>query len=154
MSNIHEHAAASPARPPITVLRSEADALGNLALSPAGKARLGAELLLEELDRARLAKDGRLPNDVVCMGAHVLFVDEASQTRHSVQLVYPSRADIAQGRISVLTLIGAGLIGLRKGQAIDWPDRSGRFRRLRILDVLQVLQPGTGFRDFGLRGLP
>jgi regulator of nucleoside diphosphate kinase len=55
-----------------------------------------------------------------------------------VQLVYPRQADIAFGRVSVLTLIGAGLIGMRRGQSIDWPDRKGRCRRLRILDVGQT----------------
>jgi regulator of nucleoside diphosphate kinase len=125
------------ARPPITILQSEADTLFDLALSPLGKLRLAARFLLQELDRTRLAKAGKLPNDVVSMGSYVLFVDEASQTRHSVQLVYPKQADIALGRVSVLSLIGAGLIGVRRGQFIDWPDRKGRYRRLRILDVVQ-----------------
>jgi len=127
-----------PARPPITILQSEADALADLALSAQGKPRLAAQLLLQELGRARTAKPGKLPGDVVGMGSYVLFIDEASQTRHSVQLVYPSQADIELGRVSVLTLIGAGLIGLRRGQCIDWPDRKGRCRRLRILDVAQA----------------
>jgi regulator of nucleoside diphosphate kinase len=37
----------------------------------------------------------------------------------------------------VLTLIGAGLIGMRRGQAIEWPDSRGTCRKLRILDVTQ-----------------
>lgn len=131
-----------PARPPITILQSEADALADLALSPLGKLRLAAQFLLQELDRARLAKAGKLPNDVVSTGSYVLFVDEASQTRHSVQLVYPRQADIALGRVSVLSLIGAGLIGVRRGQFIDWPDRQGQCRRLRILDVVQPRPDG------------
>ncbi len=57
-----------PARPPITILQSEADAT-DLALSPLGKPRLAARLLLQELDRARTAKAGKLPNDVVSMGS-------------------------------------------------------------------------------------
>lgn len=131
------------ARPPITVLQSEADALAGLALSPTGRSRLASQLLLEELERARTTKPGKLPGDVVSMNSHVLFVEEASKTRHSVQVVYPKAADIAQGRVSVLSLIGAALIGTRRGQSIDWPDRSGRWRRLHILDVTQAREAET-----------
>jgi hypothetical protein len=35
----------------------------------------------------------------------------------------------------VLTHIGAGFIGLREGQRIAWPDRSGMARRLRVCAV-------------------
>jgi len=52
-----------------------------------------------------------------------------------VQLVYPADADIDAGKVSILTPVGAGLIGLRAGQAIAWPDRDGRARTLRVLGV-------------------
>jgi regulator of nucleoside diphosphate kinase len=44
-----------------------------------------------------------------------------------------------QHRLSVLTPVGAGLIGMRCGDSIDWPNRLGAFRRLRIV---RVVQPG------------
>ena len=131
----------SIARPPIVVLQSEAEALIDLAVSAVGTSPMAAELLLQELDRARTAKPGKLPGDVVSMGSHVLFVDEASQTRHGVQLVYPREADASSGRVSVLTLIGAALIGMRRDGVINWPDRSGRCRLLRILHVAQPPRP-------------
>src|SRR3546814_7210573 len=56
---------------------------------------------------------------------------------YSYELGYPKDADIAAYRISVLTLVGAGLIGLREGQSILWPDRDGRERKLSILKVQQ-----------------
>ena len=64
-------------------------------------------------------------------------VDEASGAVRSVRLVYPSDADIASGRISILTPIGAGLIGMRAGSAILWPDRDGHERALTIRAVMQ-----------------
>ena len=69
------------------------------------------------------------------MGATVQFLDEVSGRRRTVELVYPQDADIAADRISVLTPIGAGLIGLSEGQTIAWPDRDGHTRLLRILEV-------------------
>jgi regulator of nucleoside diphosphate kinase len=52
-----------------------------------------------------------------------------------VKLVYPQDADIEAGRISILTPIGAGLIGLAQGDSIVWPDRDGQERILRIVRV-------------------
>ena len=73
------------------------------------------------------------------MNATVEFVDEASGADRTVELVYPKEADISAGRISILTPIGAGLIGLRAGQSIHWPDRDGKERWLRIISVVQPL---------------
>jgi regulator of nucleoside diphosphate kinase len=55
-----------------------------------------------------------------------------------VTLVYPAEADIAEGRISVLTPVGTALIGLRAGQSITWRTRDGR---KQVLTVLRVTPP-------------
>jgi regulator of nucleoside diphosphate kinase len=52
-----------------------------------------------------------------------------------VRLVYPNAADIDAGRVSVLTPIGAALIGLSAGQAISFETPSGEQRSLTVLDV-------------------
>ena len=78
-----------------------------------------------------------MPPDVVTMGAEVEFADARSGERRAVRLVWPAEADIEAGRISVLTPIGAGLIGLSPGQSIEWPDRDGNTRRLSVLGVRQ-----------------
>jgi len=69
------------------------------------------------------------------MGARVDFIDEGSGARRTVELVYPPEADMAEGRLSILSHVGAGLIGLAEGQTIRWPDRSGTERVLRIETV-------------------
>ena len=129
----------SGARPPITLIDSEAHTLAGLAHASLASSSLAAELLLEEIDRASTKPPADLPTDVVTMLSHVEFIDEASGATHSVQLVYPRDADIEQQRLSVLTPVGAGLIGMRCGTSIDWPDRSGAYRQLRIV---RVVQPG------------
>ena len=96
-----------------------------------------AELLLAEINRAKVVQDSRLPGDVVAMQSIVKFVDEASDAERTLQLVYPQAADIEAGRISILSLVGAGLLGLRPGQSISWPDRAGKQRALRIMEVNQ-----------------
>ena len=113
---------ASPVRPAILLIDTEAEAL------------------LQELDRADTVDRSAIPADVVTMHSRVEFVDERSGEKHEVELVYPGEADSGQRRISVLTPIGAGLIGMRTGATIEWPDRAGTVRRLRVEQVRQPEQ--------------
>lgn len=125
-------ASQAPARPPIILIEQEADALADLAISVRDRNPNVSRLLLEEIDRAQTLDESEIPADVVTMGCLVEFLDEKDGGRHEVRLVYPKDADIAQGRLSILTPVGAGLIGLRTGQAISWPDRTGKERQLTI----------------------
>lgn len=127
--------ARSTRRPPIILSESEHGILVGLAMSGARRNPDAARLLLEEADRARLVPETRLPADVVALGSHVTFTDEASGVTRRVQVVLPAEADIGKGRISILSLVGAGLIGLRAGQSIDWPVQDGRLRRLTVTEV-------------------
>ena len=122
-------------RPSIVLGRTDADRLTDLAAKLESTNPEVADLLLTEIERARIVDDHKVPATTVAMQSTVEFLDEAHDTTRSVQLVYPADADIAAGRISVLTPVGAGLIGLSPGQSIAWPDREGRKRMLRILKV-------------------
>ena len=110
--------------------------LGDLALGAAERSPQVSAMLLDEMARAKFYSRERIPQDVVVMGATVEF-DDANGSSHSVKLVYPKDADISAGRISILTPVGAGLIGLREGQSILWPDREGHERELAIVRVRQ-----------------
>lgn len=122
-------------RPPIHLIDSEAERLGNLALAAEARLPEVAALLLREIERAEVHAVESLPRGVVCMGARVDFIDEGSGARRTVELVYPPEADMAAGKLSILSHVGAGLIGLAEGQTIHWPDRSGAERVLRIATV-------------------
>lgn len=124
-----------PDRPAIHLIDTEADRLYGLAEGVMQRQPALAAMLLAEIDRAEIHTAGTLPAGVVSMLSTVEFVDESSGTSRIVQLVFPADADIAAGRISILTPVGAGLIGLAEGQSILWPDREGRERRLRIVKV-------------------
>jgi regulator of nucleoside diphosphate kinase len=94
-----------------------------------------AERLLGEIDRARLLPPEKMPHDVVAMHSHVEYRDAATGSVRRVQLVYPNEADIASGRISVLTLVGTALLGLSAGRSILWPTQQGHERVLTALRV-------------------
>lgn len=122
------------------MIDSEADALTDLAIGIEKRMPQVSELLLREIGRATIHKERHIPRDVVTMNSEVDFIDETSGSVRSVRLVYPSDADIATGRISVLTPVGAGLIGMRAGSAILWPDREGQERAITIRAVMQPPQ--------------
>ena len=122
-------------QPAIHMIDIEAEALSNLAIQVEDRHPQVSELLLAEIGRATLHKADGIPDDVVTMGATVRFVDTASGRDRTCRLTYPHEADIAEGMISILTPIGAGLIGLKAGQSILWPDRQGEERELRIIEV-------------------
>ncbi len=125
------------AQPPITIRESDAERIANLALGAEDKSPQVAELLLAEINRAKIVPDAQLPRDIVAMQSVVKFVDEASGLERTLQLAYPQDTDIDAGRISILSLVGAGLLGLKPGQSIRWPDRAGKHRELRIIAVMQ-----------------
>ncbi len=125
----------APSRPRIRLIESEADIIAGLAVQAEQRMPEVAALLMEEVERAELFSADTLPDDVVALGSEVEFLDEGTGQSRSVTIVLPAHADIAAGRISILTPAGAGLIGLSVGQAIDWPDASGRERRLKILSA-------------------
>ena len=124
-------------RPPLHLGERESDLVSNLAVRAEHQHPLVAAMLLAEIDRAEIHDDASLPGDVVTLGAEVKFVDERSARLRTVTLVLPGEANISLGRVSILTPIGAALFGLSAGQTIEWPDRSGEQRRIRILAVEQ-----------------
>ena len=124
-------------RPPLFLADSEAVILADLALAVRERSPLAADFLLREIDRASTTSPAELPRDVVTMMSCVDFVDEDSGELHAVQLVDPRDAETDRHCISVLPPIGAALIGMRRGEAIDWADLRGARRRLRIVGVAQ-----------------
>ncbi|WP_193175244.1 nucleoside diphosphate kinase regulator [Oricola nitratireducens] len=127
-------------KPTITLGRTDHDKLTRLAETvQAGNAEV-VDVLFSELDRAGIVPDARLAEDVIRMGSHVRYATETGEVRE-VTLVYPGRADISAGRISILTPIGAALIGLSSGQSMDWRARDGRVHRL-VVQSVGVSEPG------------
>jgi len=115
----------------------EADILAELAVSVEKHMPDVSTLLFDEISRATIHEVADIPRDIVTMSSRIDFFDEANGAVRSVELVYPQEADIDAGRLSILTPVGAGLIGLRRGQSIRWPDRDGRERALSVVDVRQ-----------------
>lgn len=124
-----------PTRPKIVISATEHARLLALADAAEKRAPAVAEFLADELSRADVVRDEEFASNIVRMGSRVTYVDEASGRTRTITLVYPDEADIDQNRISILTPIGAALIGLSPSQSITWPHPDGRVGSLKVLEV-------------------
>lgn len=124
-----------PVLPPIVVTTDDIRRLSQLANSSMTLFPRVAHFLLRETDRANIAADESDLRGVVRMGSHVSFRDERTGEVRDVVLVYPHEADIQVKRISVLTPVGAALIGLSVGQTIEFQTPGRLTRSLTILGV-------------------
>lgn len=114
--------------PAIVLGRADHDVLNRLVGDLPGEGPAG--LLQQELDRAEVCDDADLPKTAVTLNRWLHYVDDRHPEARRVQIVLPREADIDSGRISILSHVGAGLIGLSEGQSIVWPDPAGVMRRL------------------------
>jgi regulator of nucleoside diphosphate kinase len=94
------------------------------------------DFLVRELSRARVVDSDRIARDVVTMHSEVLFRDEESGRERAVTLVYPSEHTGHDGALSVLTPLGAALVGLSEGQTISFETGDGRSRHVSVVRVL------------------
>ena len=120
--------------PPITLSRFDCERLDRLATAATGTASPTIEFLAREVARATVVAPA-VPGDVVAMESKVAFKDDTTGQARTVTLVYPEDADLAEGRLSVLTPVGAALIGLSVGQSIEWQTPGGGWRSLTVLRV-------------------
>jgi regulator of nucleoside diphosphate kinase len=137
-----EYTFAQDQKPSIIVSDTDQSRLTTLATDALDRFPQAAQELLSEMERAAVVSAEAVPPNVVQMGSGVVFRSDNGETRR-VTLVFPGQADIAAGRISILTPIGAALIGLSEGQSIAWKTRDGRLRQLTILAVECVAADAT-----------
>lgn len=126
-----------PELPPISLRMCDADRLRNIAEAASEKYPQTTDFLAREIERAEILPDARLLPGLVTMDSEVTFRDDISMQERAVTLVYPEAADVDAGRISILTPIGAALIGLSVGQTIEFQTPGGRWRSLTVLRVQQ-----------------
>ncbi|WP_354137162.1 nucleoside diphosphate kinase regulator [Bradyrhizobium sp. LB11.1] len=122
-------------RPPIAIDADHFTRLSALSSMASGPMADVCEYLREELDRAHVLPADELRPDIVSFGSKVQFRDEQTGKIQEIVLVYPLDADIARRRVSVLTPIGAALLGLSVNQTISFRTRTGEWRELTVLKV-------------------
>lgn len=122
-----------PDRPSIVLTRMDRQKLLRLLQDLPPRSVDTGCLLREEIDRADMISDTAAWSSAVRLGCEVKFVEFGSSHLRRGRLVLPEEARTAHC-ISVLSPIGAALIGLGPRQSIHWTER-GRERSLAVLEV-------------------
>jgi regulator of nucleoside diphosphate kinase len=100
--------------------------------------------LEHEIERAIVVEPQHVAHNVVTMNSRVVL--QVDQDQAQVELVYPQDADDRSGKLSILSDVGAAILGYQEGDAFDW--RVGdRTRRIQIDKV--IYQPES-FGNFHL----
>jgi regulator of nucleoside diphosphate kinase len=126
-------------RPPIAIDASHFARLSALSSLTSAPMMDVCEYLREELDRAHVLPAEKLRPDIVSLGSQVEFREEQTGKIQEIILVYPHDADIARRRVSVLTPVGAALLGLSVKQTISFRTRTGERRELTVLKVSRAV---------------
>jgi regulator of nucleoside diphosphate kinase len=112
--------------------------LARLTRSAAAPARQSDDddALVQALEDADLVAPSAVAADVVTMRSKVLLRDLETSRRHRLTLCYPNEAEPAAGWISVLSPVGASLLGLRVGDEARWTLPSGEQGAARVEAIL------------------
>ncbi len=81
--------------------------------------------LADTMDSLDLVPSREVPPDVVTMYSQLMLEDVASGKRQKLTLCYPADAEPHNGFISVLSPVGASLLGMRVGSIARWRTPNG-----------------------------
>lgn len=95
-----------------------------------------APVLEELMDVADLVDSREVPPNVVTMYSQVLIAEQPTGVRRQLTLCYPADAEPAAGFVSVLSPVGAGLLGLSVGQVASWDTPQGETACAEIVSML------------------
>lgn len=123
------------------VLLTELDALrlrtiARQLISQRGDSRSYGEGLFDLLDTADVVPAYAITPDVVTMNSKVIYADSEDDPPKTLTLVYPENGDINDGRVSVLSPLGARLIGARAGERISFTTPGSGVRSIQVRRVL------------------
>lgn len=90
-----------------------------------------------ELNRAIVVEDDVLPAGCIRLNSYIKVRELHSNTEMEFSIVLPGFANIKENKISILTPMGAALIGLCKGEKVEWK-MPGGMKSLEILEVIQT----------------
>lgn len=92
-----------------------------------------ASMLLSEIGRAVIVVGTALPKGVVAVNSDVVVHDNVNSTLKRLRLVCPEEMTDDPIEVSVLTPLGAAIIGLSEGDSISWCNATGDLRSVTVL---------------------
>jgi transcription elongation GreA/GreB family factor len=83
------------------------------------------------LGYATLIDDRHFPVDVVRLNSRTTIKEPATKLKYTYTVVMPQHADHKKCRVSIVSVLGASLIGRRVGEVIAW--QTGNLNRLFMI---------------------
>jgi regulator of nucleoside diphosphate kinase len=107
--------------PAIALIASDYPRLEQTARAFARKGDIDAMFLLAEINRAEIIPDdARDVEKIVRMGSWVTYLTDWGVPRKTVQLVWPEDRTSDLSQVSVLSGLGAAMLGLRAGDQMPY----------------------------------
>jgi len=104
-----------------------------LAVDPRLRADLGR--LHNELKTANVVEPQHVPPDVVTINSRIVIEDLDDGEEDTWLLSLPGEANISDQRLSVLSPLGAAVLGARVGEVIAWRSRDTK-GRVKVKEIL------------------
>lgn len=120
-------------RPPVYALADDVPKLKVLVEGPARDAP-GAALFAEEFDRLCILSHGG-KDPFVRPGSWLTYRDLRTKEERRVRLSHPGDAEQGAGDVSMLSPLGAALIGLMEGAIFRWSETDGRLRAIKVVSI-------------------
>lgn len=98
--------------------------------------------LAHEIGRAIVVNNQAFPAHAIGVHSKVLIRDLDTDLEKSFKLVWPSGADVKKGYVSIISPMGAALLGFREGESISWK-MPGGLKRFLIVSVDNSQRPET-----------
>ena len=94
----------------------------------------GADVLEEELDKARIVLPKNIPGDVITMNSVVRIKDVDTGEERTFALVFPGNK-VEADTVSILAPAGTALLGYREKDVVEWQVPAGK-KRIQVLEVM------------------
>jgi len=92
----------------------------------------------EKLTRAQIIDESKMASDEALIGATIKVKDLDTDEEEAYTLVSEVEADFAQGKISVTSPIGKGLLGHKKGETVEIEVPAGTLK-YKIIEITREL---------------
>jgi regulator of nucleoside diphosphate kinase len=93
------------------------------------------KMLGKELDQAKVVPPSEIPPDVITMNSRAEVRDLKDDELMTYTLVFPAKANVDEGLLSVLAPVGTAMLGHRVGDEFEWYVPAGPIH-LRVENVL------------------
>lgn len=102
--------------------------------------------LEDGLEFAEVVAPSDIPPDVVTMRSTVRLKDLDTKEQSIYSIVFPTEANVDEGKLSVLTPLATALLGQSRGTTVEFQAPS----RVRRLEILEILYQPEAVGDFDL----